>query len=110
MQLNKEETKFIQKWESTSSRGRWHYILVRGLLWGMLVSGLSHLFKVWDDLKAWDASTLTDSYASSAFLVRLIIFSALGFGLFAFEWYSKTERYNKLKKIERRSQAADMPD
>ena len=106
MQLTKEEIRFIGKWAKTKERGQWHYILLRGLLWGMLVGGLSHLFRVWDELKAWDAMTLVESYASDDFFIRLLIYSAIGCGLHVYHWNSKTKLYNQLKNRERYAQAS----
>ncbi|WP_299704754.1 hypothetical protein [uncultured Pontibacter sp.] len=105
MQLNKAEIHFIRKWDKTKVRGQWRYILTRGLLWGVLVGIFSKLFQSWDKLKAWDTAAIADAYASSDFLIRLFIYSAIGLGLHAYHWNSNTKRYNQLKNIERRSQA-----
>ncbi|MBD1398307.1 hypothetical protein H9Q13_14140 [Pontibacter sp. JH31] len=105
MHLNKEETRFLGKWAKAKRRGQWHYILTRGLLWGMLLAIVSQLLKVWDVLKAWDTAALADAYTSSDFFVRFFIYSAIGLGIFAYHWNSNTKRYIKLKNLERRSQA-----
>ncbi|PVY43821.1 hypothetical protein [Pontibacter virosus] len=105
MHLNKEETKFISRWARTKERGQWHYYLTRGLLWGALVSIFSNLFQSWDALKDGDTVALSDAFITSDFLVRLLIYSAIGVGLHAYHWNFNTKRYNQLKNIERRSQA-----
>jgi hypothetical protein len=104
MHLNKEETQFIGKWAKTKAGGQWRYMLTRGLLWGFVVGVISHLFKVWDMLKAWDTAALADSYTSSDFFVRLFIYSAIGLGIHAYHWNTNTKRYNQLRNLRRRSQ------
>ncbi|PKV66639.1 hypothetical protein [Pontibacter ramchanderi] len=106
MRLNKAETRFIGNWAKTKERGQWRYILTRGLLWGGLVGFLSKLFQVWDALKAWDTGSLANTFASSDFVVRLLIYSVIGIGIHAYHWNTNTQRYNQLKNIERKTQAA----
>jgi hypothetical protein len=106
MQLNKEETKFMDRWARTKERGQWRYTLTRGLLWGMFVSVFSYLLKSWDAFKAWDTAGLADGLTSSDFLLRLFVYSVIGAGIHAYHWNANTKRYNQLKNIERRSKAA----
>ncbi|MCP2042376.1 hypothetical protein [Pontibacter sp. HSC-36F09] len=105
MHLNKEEKRFISRWARAKERGQWHYILTRGLLWGAMVSVFSYLFQSWDALKAWNTTVLADGFSSSDFLVRLLIYSTIGLGIYAYHWNFNTKRYNQLKNIERHSQA-----
>lgn len=105
MRLNKEETHFLTKWTKVKQAGQWRYMLMRGLLWGIVVGAISHLIKVWDLLKAWDTAALADTYTSTDFFSRLFIYTAIGCGIHAYYWNTNTKRYNQLKKKERRAQS-----
>jgi hypothetical protein len=103
--LNNYEKKFIRNWTKKKDRGQRHYILTRGLLWGLVMAVLMPVIRALDELSGWDAATVIETYTTSEFFVRLFIFSAMGLGIHAYHWNLNTKRYHQLKNIERRSQA-----
>jgi hypothetical protein len=101
MRFNDE--KFCRSWEKKSAKGQLHYIVVYGILWGVLVATFSQLFKVWDDV--WDTAALQEAFWSADFLIRLLVFTAIGLGIHTYHWRSNNQRYTDIKRqLERQHQ------
>ncbi len=105
MPLNKEETKFITKWDQVKARGQWRYTLTRGLFWGLFVSVFSYLLQSWDALADRNTTALADGFVSSDFPVRLFIYTSVGIGIHAYHWNENTKRYNQLKNLKKKARA-----
>ncbi|MEJ8758070.1 hypothetical protein WG947_13745 [Pontibacter sp. H259] len=99
MSLNKEEEQFIQRWSKNERRGKYFYIITFGLLWGNAVAIGSKL------LSSYGKAGLWNLFATSEFLIKLLIFNIVGLGLYAFKWNSNYKRYKQLKSIQEESMA-----
>lgn len=91
----------LARWERERSRGRTSFVWRNGVLtWGLPAAALTIAYKVFQELGALDAATLTARFSPElriAIALCLVFFPALGHLLGQRLWIAGEERYDRMK-------------
>ncbi len=93
--MNNQDKKFKIVWEKRQQKGRWHYGLVNGSIFGFVVFIIINLFSLKDQ-------ALTDVYFTSAALSKMLTMVLAGIvGYSTIKWWMNENIYKKIIEKER---------
>ena len=92
--MKESEIRFLNQWEKTRARGRWHYVLFTGLIWGVFTAIFSRLLALIFERDL----TFEEQFLSLDFLLYTGMFTLIAGPLFGlFTWSLSERRYQRLK-------------
>jgi hypothetical protein len=93
--LNDQDKKFKETWEKRQIKGRWHYGLVNGSIFGFVVFVVINLFKLQDQ-------SLSEVYFTAVALSQMLTMVLAGIiGYSTIKWWMNENIYKKIIDKER---------
>lgn len=87
--MHAKEQKFIRNWPKQRQKGKTSYVMVRGIVWGIIAASLTTLFRL-------GGSSFAELYLSTYFVLKLTVMIAVGIFFQNWQWNFNNARYDKL--------------
>ncbi|GEM_PF-918103 len=102
------EEKYIRDWELKQSRGKWQYIILTAIVWGILIPFIVKLFVLAAQGNIWSGTAWKATFYTRSYLLFMAYFFLALFAYGLMMWQLAAQKYKQLKEkqreeIERRS-------